>query len=192
MKLKDFLYIIIVVLILVIFWAFYDKDQRAKKANLIIKRLRKENHDIKTSYLNLLEKYIRQQKNVDIGLIQEVQKLKKDTDALDFEVHIELEEIINNLHEGKAEEAIRKLAKVVEHKLSEKAKEDENFKGKPMLHNLLDYAAKCNWITKRQFENALLFKEIRNEESHQIATLGESRELALSILTGIDILYSIY
>jgi hypothetical protein len=191
MKLKDFLYIIIVVLLLVIMWAFYDKEQRAKKANLIIKRLRKENHEIKTSYLNLLEKYIRQQKNVDIGLIQEVQKLKRNTDALDFEVHIELEEIINNLTVGKAEEAIRKLAKIVERKLSEKVKEDEGFKGQPMLNNLLNHAAKCNWINKRQFENALLFKEIRNEESHQIATVGESRELALSILTGIDIIYSI-
>ena len=192
MKLKDYLYIFIVLLILVLLWVFIDKEQRAQKANLIIKRLRKENHDIKTSYLNLLEKYIRQQKNVDIGLIQEVQKLKKNTNALDFQVHIELEEIVNNLNEGKAEEAVRKLAKIVEQKLREKVQEDENFKGNTMLHNLLNHAAKCNWISKGQFENAQLLKETRNEESHQLATIGESRVLAISILTGIDILYSIY
>lgn len=191
MKLKDYLYIIIVVLSLITLWAFYDKEKRAAKANLIIKRLRKENHDIKTAYLNLLEKYIRQQNNVDIGMIQEVHKLKKNTDALDFEVHIELEDIINNLNEGKAGEAVRKLGKIIEHKLSEKAKVDEVFKGKPMLQNLLNHASKCNWITKRQFENAQLLKDIRNKESHQIASLVESRELALSILSGIDILYSI-
>ena len=191
MKLKDILYILIAVLGLIVLWLFDDKKKRAVKAERIIKRLRKENHDIKKAYLGLFEKYLKSQRNVDVGIIDELHKLKKSIDDLDYTVHIELETVISNLNEGKSEEAIRILAKVVENKLKEKVINDKSFKGKPMLHNLLDYAKKCNWITSRQFENALLLKEIRNKESHELDVREDTKNLGLSIFSGIDIIYAL-
>ena len=191
MKLRDILYILIAVLGLLVLWLFEDKKKRAAKANRIIKRLRKENHDIKRAYLGLFEKYLKSQQNVDVSIITELQKLKESVDNLDYTVHIELESVISNLNDGKTTEAVRVLAKVIENKLKEKAEKDESFKGKPMLHNLLDYAKKCDWISLRQFENAMLLKEIRNKESHEMDVQEETKNLGLSLYSGIDLIYAL-
>jgi hypothetical protein len=191
MKLKDVLYIIIGVLAVAIWWLLNDKEKRALKTDRIIKRLRKDTHDTKKAYLNLFEKYLKTQQNVDVGIIAELQKLQKSIDTLDFEVHIELESVITNLNQGKSEEAVRLLAKIIENKLKEKTSNEESFKGKPMLHNLLDYAKKCKWITPGQFENAMLLKKIRNKESHELDVQEETKNLGLSIFSGIDLIYAL-
>lgn len=189
MKAKDFLYIVLIGLALVVAWLFIDKKERAEKANRIIKRLRKENHEIKSAYLGLLQKYLQSQQNVDVGLIAEVEKLKAKFNQLDFEVHIELEGLINDLNNGKANEAVRKLAKVVEAKLKEKASKENDFKGKAMLHNLLTFACTKRWIDERQLQNGLLLKESRNKESHELAVQSSSCVIGQTIFAGIDILY---
>lgn len=191
MKLRDTLYIIIALLGIVVLWLFDDKKQRAVKTDRIIKRLRKDNHDIKSAYLGLFEKYLKSQQNVDLGIITELQKLQKSIDSLDFEVNIELESVTDNLNNGKSEEAVRLLAKIIENKLKEKAIKEESFKGKPMLHNLLEYAKKCSWITPGQFENAMLLKVLRNKESHELDVQEETKNLGLSIFSGIDLIYAL-
>jgi hypothetical protein len=191
MKNKDNSWLIIAILGLLIAWLFNDKYERAIKTDRIIKRLRKDNYETKKAYLGLFEKYLKTQQNVDIGIIAELEKLKTSVDTLDFTVHIELETVISNLNDGKTTEAVRILAKVVENKLKDKAIKDESFKGKPMLHNLLEHAKKCSWITLRQFENAMLLKVIRNKESHELAVQEETKTLGLSIFSGIDLIYSL-
>lgn len=191
MKAKENFYIIITLLTLLIVWLFIDKRKRAIKTDRIIKRLRKDNYETKKAYLSLFEKYLKTQKNVDLGIITELQKLRQSIDTLDFEVHIELEAVIKNLNEGKPEEAVRILAKVVENKLREKALKDNSFKGKPMLHNLLEFAKNANLITLRQYENGMLLKDIRNKESHELVVLEETKNLGLCIFSGIDIIYSL-
>lgn len=191
MKAKENFYLVITLLSLVVFWLFMDKYKRALKTDRIIKRLRKDNYETKKAYLGLLEKYLKTEKNVDIGIIAELQKLRQSIDTLDFEVHIELEAVIKNLNDGKPEEAVRILAKVVESKLKEKALKDTSFKGKPMLHNLLDFARNCNLITVRQYENGMLLKDLRNKESHELVVLEETKNLGLCIFSGIDIIYSL-
>lgn len=191
MKAKENFYIIITLLTLLIVWLFIDKRKRAIKTDRIIKRLRKDNYETKKAYLGLFEKYLKTEKNVDIGIITELQKLRQSIDTLDFEVHIELEAVIKNLNEGKPEEAVRILAKVVENKLREKALKDNSFKGKPMLHNLLEFAKNANLITLRQYENGMLLKDIRNKESHELVVLEETKNLGLCIFSGIDIIYSL-
>ncbi len=191
MKAKENFYLVIALLSLAVFWLFMDKYKRAVKTDRIIKRLRKDNYETKKAYLGLLEKYLNTEKNVDIGIIAELQKLRQSIDTLDFEVHIELEAVIKNLNDGKPEEAVRILAKVVENKLKEKALKDTSFKGKPMLHNLLDFARNCNLITVRQYENGMLLKDLRNKESHELVVLEETKNLGLCIFSGIDIIYSL-
>ncbi|MBD0831822.1 hypothetical protein [Aestuariibaculum sediminum] len=191
MRIKDVLYLIILGLGLAVLWLYYDKKERAQKMDRIIKKLRKDNYETKKAYLSLLEKYLKSQKNVDVGIIMELQKLQKSIDTLDFEVHIELEKVVTSLNNGNPEEAVRLLAKVVENKLKEKAAKEDSFKGKPMLHNLLEYAKNCQWITSRQFENGLLLKEIRNKESHELDVIEETNNICLSIFSGIDIIYAL-
>lgn len=191
MKAKENFYLIIALLSLIIIWLFIGKRKRAVKTDRIIKRLRKDNYETKKAYLGLLEKYLKTEKNVDIGIIAELQKLRQSIDTLDFEVHIELEAVIKNLNDGKPEEAVRILAKVVENKLKEKAIKDDSFKGKPMLHNLLEFAKNCNLITVRQYENGMLLKDIRNKESHELVVLEDTKNLGLCIFSGIDIIYSL-
>ncbi|CAM1353035.1 hypothetical protein [Tenacibaculum halocynthiae] len=176
---------------LLIWWLFDNKKKRAVKTDRIIKKLRKENYETKTTYLNLLEKYIKSKQNIDLGIIEEIHKLKKATDILDFEVHIELEEVVNNLSNGKSTEAVRLLAKVIEKKLKEKAEKEETFKGRPMLHNLLEFGKSSNWITSQQYENALALKEIRNKESHELDVQEETKNIGLCIFSGIDLIYAL-
>ena len=83
------------------------------------------------------------------------------------------------------------MAKIIENKLKEKATKDKSFKGKLMLHNLLEYAKKCSWITLGQFENAMLLKVIRNKESHELAVQVETKNIGLSIFAGIDLIYTL-
>jgi hypothetical protein len=191
MKSKDMFWLIIAVLGLLVAWLFNDKHNRAIKTDRIIKRLRKGNYDTKKAYLSLFEKYLKTQQNVDVGIIAELKKLKTTVDTLDFTVHIELEKVISNLNEGKTTEAVRVLAKVVENKLKEKATKDESFKGKPMLNNLLNYAKKCSLITPSQFENALLLKDLRNKESHELDVFADTKTIGLSIFSGIDLIYAL-
>jgi hypothetical protein len=40
-----------------------------------------------------------------------------------------------------------------------------------MLNNFLNHAAKFTWIILREFENSILYKEIGNEDSHQLSIL---------------------
>jgi hypothetical protein len=189
MKIRDFLYIVIIGLALVVGWLLFDKKQRAEKANRIIKRLRKENHEIKAAYLNLFQKYLESRQNMDVGLIEEVEKLKSRFSQLDFEVHVELEGLIKEMNDGKASEAIRRMAKVVESKLKQKAKKENKQIKQGMLHNLLSSALEIGWIDKRQFENGLLLKEMRNKESHELDVQSDSKTIGQCIYAGIDILY---
>lgn len=191
MKVKDIFWIVILGAGALVWWLLDDKKKRAIKTDRIIKRLRKENHEIKNAYLGLFDKHLTTIKNVDIGIIEEVQKLKNNTDILDFEVHLELERVVENLTKGKSSEAVRQLAKIIEKKLKEKVKKEESFKGKAMLHNLLQFAKDCDWITPRQFENGLALKEIRNKESHELNVQEETRSVALGIFSGIDLLYTL-
>ena len=191
MKAKDVLYILVIVLVIISIGAFLSKEERAKKADKIIKRLRNENHQLKTAYLSLFEKYLKTQQNINVGIIEEVAKLKENISLVSMEVHVELEKVIKRLDEGEGVDAIRLIAKIVEDQLKQKAKENPDFKKKPMLHNLLEFASKCEWISKRQFENGLLLKEVRNKESHELAVTEESRNVGLSIFAGIDIIYAI-
>ncbi|REE78834.1 hypothetical protein BX611_2969 [Lutibacter oceani] len=191
MKLINILYLIIGALVIVVLWFYYDKQERAIKMDRIIRRLRKDNHEVKSAYLDLFEKYLNTQQNVDVGIIDELHKLRRSVDKLDFYVHIELETVITNLNEGKTTEAVRVLAKVVENKLKEKVKKEESFKGKPMLNNLLNFAIKNNWISTRQYENAILLRDIRNKESHELIVQEDTKNLGLSIFGGIDLIYTL-
>jgi hypothetical protein len=124
-------------------------------------------------------------------VLKELQKLKTDIDNLDQNIHIELDSVIKRVNDGENTKAIKDLAKIVENNLKVKVENDTKFKNKPMLHNLLEHALNCKWISNRQYENGMLLKEIRNKESHELAVKEESINIGIAIFAGIDILYSV-
>lgn len=191
MKGKVLFYVFVVIIILIITWIFINEREKARRKDLIIEKLSKENEQLKHGYLSLLEKYLKTQKKVSPDVIEELQNLKSKIDNLETEIHVELESIIKKVNDGEGANAVMELAKIVEHKLKEKALNDESFKKKPMLHNLLEHAVNCNWINKRQYENGLLLKEVRNKYAHELDVNEESRNIGMSIFAGVDLIYTI-
>ncbi|GAB3336539.1 hypothetical protein GCM10027429_19980 [Marivirga atlantica] len=191
MKAKDVLWLMVIALSLLVAWLFIDRADRAKKMDRIIKLLRKEKHEIHITYLNLLKKHLESQQNIDIGIIQEFEKLKTKLDRLDFETHIELETIVKDLKVGRGTEAIRRLSKIVEQKLKKRISKVTDYKGPKMLGQMLEYAKKSNWISEGQYHNSQLLKEIRNKESHELMVIEDSKQVGMCIYFGIDLLYSL-
>lgn len=180
------------VLITLLFaWYFISNEERHKRKDEVIKKLRDENYEIKMAYFNLLHKYLSEIKNLPSEVLTELNKLKNDIDHLDLDTHLELNETIKLVTEGKESKAIRELAKIVENKLKEKVVQDKEFNKKPMLNNLLVYAKEKGLINSRQFENCDLLRSIRNQESHELAVQVDRCHFGIAVLTGIEIIYSI-
>lgn len=191
MKAKDWLIIATIVVVLILLWLFLSEREKAKRKDDIIDRLTKENETLKSAYLDLLMKYLKEEGGTPPNVINELKRLKDEIDHLDTEVHVELDSVIKRVSEGEGTKAVKDLAKIVETKLKEKAANDATFKKKPMLHNLLEHARDCSWISSRQYENGLKLKEIRNRESHELAVTEESREIGMTIYAGIDLIYAL-
>jgi hypothetical protein len=191
MKIKNFIIALVSIIALIILWLFLDERNKSKRKEEIIDRLTKENQSLKSSYLELLQNFLKAQGNTPPNVIEELKRLKNQIDHLETGVHIELDSVIKLVHEGQGTKAIRDLTKIVENKLKEKALNDESFKKTPMLNNLLEHAFHCKWISSRQYENACKLKDIRNKESHELAVVVDNLEIGMSIFTGIDIIYTI-
>ncbi len=179
------------VIALIAIWLFIDERQRLRKKESLIEKLNQEKESFKKAYLELLTRYLKDEKSMTPDLVEEINKLKNNTDNLDADVHVELDSVLNQMKNGKGSKAVKDLAKIVENELKKKVRQDHKFKQKPMLHNLLKYARDCNWISKLQFENGLKLKDIRNKESHELAVRVNKRELGLTLFAGIDLLYAL-
>lgn len=190
-KIKTILIAAISAFALIFAWLFITERERGRRKDDLIAKLAKENHELKNGYLSLLEKYLTNQGKASPDVITELQKLKSEIDDLETEVHIELDSVIRLVNQGEGTKAVKDLAKIVENKLKAKALKDAEFKKSPMLHNLLEHALKCQWITKQQFENGLLLKDIRNKESHELAVQEEPRKIGMSIFAGVDLIYTL-
>jgi len=182
---------LIFLIVLVIVWIFISNNEKEKRMNEVIKKLKNENNELKIAYFDLLSKYLSEIKNLPSEVLTELHKLKNDIDRLDADTHFELNETIKLVSEGKESKAIRELAKIVENKLKEKAIKDESFKKQPMFDNLLKYAKEKGMINTRQFENCDLLRKMRNMEVHEMAVQVDKCHFGIAVFTGIDILYSI-
>lgn len=191
MKPKTVAIIVISLVTLLLIWLFINERERNNRLTRVVNKLTKENEKLKQGYIELLEKYLQTQSNVAPDIIAELQKLKSKTDNLETDVHYEIDSVIRLVNQGEGVKAVKDLAKIVETKLKEKAIKDENFKKQPKLHFLLEHARDCKWIKSRAFENGLLLKDIRNEESHELAVQKEQYEIGMAIFGGIEILYAL-
>lgn len=191
MKAKDIIYVGFAAIILILLWLFIDEKEKGKRKDDIIDTLTKENHEIKIAYINLLQEHMKNLEGVKPSVFSELNQLKENIDQLDTATHIELNSVISLVNDNKGAKAVKDLAKIVEVKLKEKVLSDESFKKKPMLYNLLEHAKKCDWINARMFENGQLLKDIRNEESHELAVKISSLQLGMAIFGGVEILYSV-
>ena len=188
---SDIFLLLVIIILLLVLGMFISEKEKNKRSDRIIEILTKENKRLKQAYLSLLEKYLLKIENFPPDSIVELQRLKAKTDHLDKDVHYELDTVISLVNSGHGVKAVRDLAKIVENKLKEKAENDSDFKKKPTLSNLLDFAHHSKWIKQRHFENGQLLREIRNQESHELAVKLDSLQIGLAIFSGIEILYSI-
>lgn len=191
MKAKDFFYVLMGVIILLALWLFIDEREKGKRKDEIIDRLTQENQKLKAGYLSLLEKYLNATNNAEPSTIKELQKLKTEIDYLDTSTHLELNSVIRHVDENEGAKAVKDLAKIVENHLKEKVKDDKTFTSQPKLHNLLEHACKCKWINEQMLTFGKLLKDIRNEESHELAVQIPSRILGMAIFSGIEIIYAL-
>ncbi len=191
MKFKSLIIIVFLGLILLILWLFIDERNKSKRLSLLINKMKNENDKLKKSYFVLLEEFLKIQGNVGPDIITELKKLKSYPDNLTVDVHYEIDSVIKLIREGDGVKAVKDLAKIIETKLREKTSNDEKFNKQPKLHFLLEHAKNCGWIKQRSFENGMLLKQIRNEESHQLAVKKELYEIGMAIFGGIEIIYEI-
>jgi hypothetical protein len=191
MKPKTIALLASLLVILLLVWLFTDEREHNKRLQTIISKLTKENENLKRGYFELLEKYLKTQSNIAPDIIAELQKLKLKTDNLDTNVHYEIDSVIRLVNKGQGAKAVKDLAKIVESKLKEKVLNDKTFNKQPKLHFLLEHARDCKWIKPRSYENGILLKDIRNEESHELAVQKKEYEIGLAIFAGIEILYDI-
>lgn len=191
MKPKTIALIVSLLVILLVVWLFTDEREHNKRLQKIVNKLTRENDNLKRGYFELLEKYLQTQPNVTPDIISELQKLKSKTDNLETNVHYEIDSVIRLVNQGEGAKAVKDLAKIVETKLKEKATNDTTFKKQPKLHFLLEHARDCKWIKSRAYENGMLLKDIRNEESHELAVQKEQYEIGMAIFGGIEILYAL-
>lgn len=191
MKAKDYIYVLLGVIVLLALWLFIDEREKGKGKDELIEKLTQENFKLKSGYLNLLEKYLRATNNAEPSIIKELERLKSEIDYLDTSTHIELNSVIRHVDENEGAKAVKDLAKIVENQLKDKVKNDKTFSKKPMLNNLLEHAHQCHWINEQMLSFGKLLKDIRNKESHELAVQIPSHLIGIAIFSGIEIIYAL-
>lgn len=191
MKAKDIGIAILILLVIAGIWLFVNEKKKNNLLEKVVDRLTNENESLKKSYLDLLQRYLIIQKETAPDILEELEKLKDQFVTLNKDVHIELKSVIQHMDNGNGAKAVKDLAKIIENILKEKVLQDQSFKKKPMLANLLEHAKNCNWINPQEHAYGELLREIRNKESHELNVQVEPHRIGLAIFSGIQIIYSL-
>lgn len=181
----------LIILGVVLIWLFIDEKRKGELLEKANRRLKNENDELKKAYLDLLQEYLLLSESTPQEIIADIERLKQQAVELSKDVHIELGSVIDNVRDKKGVKAVRELGKIIEHVLKEKASQDANFKKKPTLSNLLQYAKDCKWINPNEHAYAELIREIRNKESHEVNPQVDSHKVGLAIYVGIDIIFTL-
>ncbi len=191
MRAKNVINGLLGLLVLILLWAFIDEKEKSERKDKVIDQLTKENQDLKSAYLKLLEEFLQDQPDIEPSVLRELKQVKSEMDELDTATHIELQSVMRHVASKEYAKAVRDLAKILEVKLKEKVIEDQSFKKQPKLHFLLEHARVCNWISDQDFHNAIQLKEVRNEESHELAVNVKPVDAGLMVFAGIKVLYAV-
>jgi hypothetical protein len=190
MKAKDIPLLVIAVVAFVFYILWNNEQEQRKKQEEINRLLHKEIDGIKQSYLSLFIVFMAEKVNAKPDTVKELEALKGELDELDKDTHLEIDSVIRHVNLGEYSKALRDLAKIVENKLKEQIEKDETFKEKrKTLANMLKHAFSCKWISEQDYHNGLNLKDIRNEESHELAVNVSSLDAGLSVLAGIKLVY---
>lgn len=191
MKSKNILLGIAGLIALILLWAFLDEKSKSKRKDKVIDQLTKENNELKSAYLKLLEEFLKAQKEIEPSVLRELNRVKAEIDELDTATHIELESVIRHVSMKEYAKSIRDLAKILEVKLKEKVADNTDFKKQPKLHFLLEHAHSAKWINDQDYYNSLQLKTVRNKESHELAVNIKPLDAGLLVFAGIKVLYAV-
>lgn len=191
MKSKNILLGIAGLIALIFLWAFLNEKEKSKRKDKVIDQLTKENHELKSAYLNLLEEFLKAQPEIEPSVLRELNRVKAEIDEMDTATHLELESVIRHVSMKEYAKAVRDLAKILEVKLKEKVVDNPNFKKQPKLHFLLEHTHSAKWINDQDYHNSLQLKNVRNEESHALAVTVKPLDAGLLVFAGIKVLYAV-
>jgi hypothetical protein len=187
---KDIPVLVLAVFALVFYILWQNEQEQRKKQEEINHLLRKEVERIKQAYLDLLISFVAEGANAKPDTIRELEALKGEIDELDKGTHLEIDSVIRHVTEGEHSKALRDLAKIVENRLKEQILKNQSFgKRKPTLSNMLSHARDLKWIDEQEYHNGIGLKDIRNEESHELAVTVTPLDACINVLAGIKLIY---
>jgi hypothetical protein len=189
-KARDIPVLTALVLALICYILWQNEKEQRKKQEEINHLLRKEVERIKQAYLDLLISFVAEGASAKPDTIRELEALKGEIDELDKGTHLEIDSVIRHVTEGEHSKALRDLAKIVENRLKEQIHKDQSFgKKNPTLANMLSHALSSKWIDEQEYHNGIGLKDIRNEESHELAVTVTPLDACINVLAGIKLIY---
>ena len=141
------------------------------------RKLVRENYELKEQqrHLKILIHTIKESSQFNNQMKQEILWLIDYFKNLDEKIANELAQALQLLQIGQTENAIEDLVKIMENILEQKYKSKKSFgewlrntKKKLNLHNMLEYAKKCEDIDEVEFKFFVAVKTIRNKEDHTL------------------------
>lgn len=199
MNWKDVLIGGLIAICLVLLWLFISSETRRAWLAKAIEKLEKENEDLaeeneelKIEYLDLLQQVMETKEKVTPDVIKELDDLKEKAKTLDTLVHVELSSVIQQVNTGHNEKAVKDLAKIIENVLKMKAQKEAEFKDQPTLNNLIKFASVKQWLPAEDVAVAHSLRNLRNEESHDLAVKKPLHEMGFLLFAGIKLINRLY
>ncbi|NVJ64650.1 MAG: hypothetical protein HWD84_10545 [Flavobacteriaceae bacterium] len=189
---KDAFIGFLIAMVLVFAWLFLGQKYKNKLLNKANHRLKKQNEHLKAEYLDLVGKLCEIEDKITPDITAELNELKEKAKQLDSLVHIELTSVTLLVQNGEHEKAVKDLAKIIENVLKLKTQQESDFKGKPTLNNLIQFAEIKQWFNREDIYIAHCLREVRNQVSHELAVKRLPHENGFYLFGGIKLIYRLY
>ena len=166
-------------------WAINERTKRKQQEEDFIK----DYNDLHKAYLDLLTEYFNKENSFPEEITNQIINLRNNYSGINDAIAFRLHQIVELITENKEEIAIEKLAMVIENMLADKLIKEGHIKKKSTFSNMLNKAFDLNWLTKREHSCALVLKDERNVEAHElIANMGANWK-SICFLSGIELIY---
>jgi hypothetical protein len=193
LKFKDVIIAVLLLVVLILMYAFYDERRRGQLKDRAINKLLKDNERLSKQNFDLLQRFIILENQNVPDVLKELEFLK-DTFAniVEYKYSEGIGRVINQLENGNHSSAVLHICKIIESLILAKISENKkNQYYKSGFQRLIDYAVTQKMISVQEKSYSSLLREIRNTEGHQIDSNIEKRTAGLAIFSGIEIIYKL-
>lgn len=190
LKFKDIIIAVLLLVVLMLVYAFYDERRRGQLKDRAINKLLKDNERLSKQNFDLLQRLIILDNQNVPDVLKELEYLKDAfSNTVEYKYSEGISRVINQLENGNNGSGILQICKIIESLILSKISEDKkNQYYKAGFQKLIDYAVNKNLISIQEKSYSLLLREIRNAEGHQMDSNVEKRTAGLAIFSGIEIM----